>query len=306
MHKQFCSNCEIRNRIRTSPNLWPRDARLYHDPANSAAHRRRISFTITVIKGTLVTGCPRQRVPRNELSGGDRMRAKGQGSAVHGTAGWPGALRGPARRCIQPPELLQSGPGVMRISDRYATPGAPTAGCRRGRTAPRRREGSRLDAGAGGSPPSLTTTAEASNPTLPAIVKVPQACSVPVRSIAVGTESCPRPRATRTDAGPPSVRVGHRGRGSVYGTPIGKAGPYCPHPGAGIPRTERRRSHLRQRPCRMWRTFGLYRHRPGHPGTDRAWEAGRDAGLPSGLLNSNPREDRNDESRRPSAAPGGG
>ena len=54
--------------------------------------------------------------PRNAISGGDRLRVKRQGSAVHGTAGWPGALRGPARRCTRSPESLQSRPGAPRMS----------------------------------------------------------------------------------------------------------------------------------------------------------------------------------------------
>ncbi len=85
------------------------------------------------------------------------MRAKGQGSAVHETAGRPAALRGPVRRCTRSPELLHSGPGVMRRSDRYAPPGACTAGCRRNRTAAGRREGSCRDAGMRESPPILST-----------------------------------------------------------------------------------------------------------------------------------------------------
>ena len=44
------------------------------------------------------------------------MRVKRQGSAVHGIAGWPGALPGPARRCTRSPESLQSRPGALRMS----------------------------------------------------------------------------------------------------------------------------------------------------------------------------------------------
>ena len=53
---------------------------------------------------------------RNMLSGGDRMRAKGQGSAVRGTAGWSGAPRNPVRWCMRSPESLQSGPGSLWMS----------------------------------------------------------------------------------------------------------------------------------------------------------------------------------------------
>ena len=78
------------------------------------------------------------------------MRVKRQGSVVHGTAGWLGSLPDPVSRCTRSPEMLQSGTGVMRISDRNATPGACTASSRRGRTAAPHIEGSCLDAGAVG------------------------------------------------------------------------------------------------------------------------------------------------------------
>ncbi len=193
------------------------------------------------------------------------MRVKRQGSAVHGTAGWPGALPGPARRCTRSPESLQSRPGALRMSKPLRCSGHVHG---------RQSEGSDDRAA---QPKTLrgrwcerTIAHPGALPPKPPAYRSGHREGEGVLSVSASLRrhrgwpgaSC---KPGRADAYPPSVRVGHRGRGSVHGTPTGKPGPYCPHPGAGTPRTERCRSHLRQWPCRMWRTFRLCRHRPGHP-----------------------------------------
>ena len=94
-----------------------------------------------------------------------------------------------------------------------------------------------------------------------------------------GVLLCPCPRHYGDTEGGPGPRASPDGRTRIRlqsglvtvdgarctGRRPEKPGPYCPHPGVGTPRTERCRSHLRQWLCRMWRTFRLCRHRPGHP-----------------------------------------
>ena len=230
------------------------------------------------------------------------MRAKTQVSAVHGTTGWPGALRGPDAQmftvtsvaAVRDRSDAHIGPAGFARSVYGWLPEGPDESCGAARRV--------VWTLVWGITARLDHCCRRLQPTAPDYREGDAALLCPCPRYCGDTEggpvvSCNPDRWTRVRLQSGLVAVDGLGARDAAGKP----GPYSSRRWHAA--TERRRSHLRQWPRGLRTLRSILSSARAHRNNGSArWEAR----LPSGLLNGNRREERNDQYRRPSAAQGGG